>query len=335
MAFDNLDTTANMENIIADKRQPSWISFLLVAIIVALLSAIGYVIWNNNKIKDIIQQKENAYAEVLVEKDTLQSLLDEATMRYDLLKTINVKRDSTISLQEREITKIRTLIQSLLLTVKADHAEHDELKKLIAQLNTNIENYKTQIETVNAQNLQLIEQKSMAAATAAAEEKIKAAQQASTVKDTAVEKANTKGIGSSLYATNFKNSGFEENKKGKLKKTHSARNIDLMRISFDLEENNTINSGSKDLYVVVMDPDGIPLAVEALGSGKFIGKDGKEKAYTHKLVIDYNQGQHQNVSFDWRQDQKFQYGKYKIEVYNNAFKIGEGICNFKKSGVFD
>ena len=49
MAFDNLDTTANMENIIADKRQPSWISFLLVAIIVALLSAIGYVIWNNNK----------------------------------------------------------------------------------------------------------------------------------------------------------------------------------------------------------------------------------------------------------------------------------------------
>jgi hypothetical protein len=162
-------------------------------------------------------------------------------------------------------------------------------------------------------------------------EKIAEAEKAAAV----AEKPVVNNTGSSLYATNFKNSGFEESRKGKLKKTHSARNIDLLRIAFDLEENNTIASGSKDLYISVIGPDGNPLMVDELGSGKFIGKDGQEKPYTHKITIDYTQGQHQKVSFDWRQSKKFTYGKYKLEVYNNGFKIGEGICNFKRSGVFD
>ena len=332
MAFDNYNATENMESGVTEKKHSNLLSYLLIGFIILLLLSLGYTIWNNNEIKETIQQKESELAEISVQKDTLQSLLDEATMKYDFLKTINVKRDSTILHQEKEITKIKLLIQSLITTVKINLAEHNELKQLIDKLNANIETYKNQIETTNAKNLQLIEQKSMAAAE---EEKIIAQKKADETKETIAEKPPVNNMGSSLYATNFKNSGFEESKKGKLKKTHSARAIDLLRISFDLEENNAIASGSKDLYISVIAPDGTPLVVDELGSGKFTAKDGKEKPYTHKITIDYTQGQHQKVSFDWRQNKKFAYGKYKLEVYNNGFKIGEGLCNFKRSGVFD
>jgi len=30
----------------------------------------------------------------------------------------------------------------------------------------------------------------------------------------------------------------------------------------------------------------------------------------------------------------FETGDYKIEVYNNGFKIGEGVRSFKKGGLF-
>ena len=332
MAFDNNNATANSDTITFEKKQSNWLYYLLFGFILALVLSLGYTIWNNNKIKDIIQQKDNEYTAILVQKDTLQSMLNEATMRYDLLKTINVKRDSTISFQEGEITKIKTLIQSLLITVRASQTEDTELRQLINKLNANIETYKNQIETTNAQNLQIIEERSKSAA---AEERMNAEKIAAEVKAAVAEKPVVTNLGSSLYATNFKNSGFEESKKGKLKKTHSVKSLDLLRIFFDLEENNAIVSGSKDLYISVVGPDGTPLVVEELGSGKFTTNDGKEKAYTHKITIDYTQGQHQKVSFDWRQNKKFSYGKYKLEVYNNGFKIGEGLCNFKRSGVFD
>ena len=81
-------------------------------------------------------------------------------------------------------------------------------------------------------------------------------------------------------------------------------------------------------------PDGKPIAVEALGSGIFNTREDGEKTFTQKVQINYTQGQRQTVSFDWKQNTPFQIGNYKIEVYHNGFKIGEGVKEFKKSGLF-
>jgi hypothetical protein len=40
------------------------------------------------------------------------------------------------------------------------------------------------------------------------------------------------------------------------------------------------------------------------------------------------------VSFDWKADKNFQSGDYKIEIYHNGFKIGEGVRSLKKGGIF-
>jgi hypothetical protein len=40
------------------------------------------------------------------------------------------------------------------------------------------------------------------------------------------------------------------------------------------------------------------------------------------------------VSFDWKNDKDFSEGNYKIEIYNNGFKIGESTRSLKKGGLF-
>ena len=110
--------------------------------------------------------------------------------------------------------------------------------------------------------------------------------------------------------------------------------MDKLRITFDLDENRIAASGPKDLYVSITAPDGSPVAVEALGSGTFKTREGEEKFFTHKVEINYTKGQRQTVSFDWKQNTNFVTGDYKIEVFHNGFKIGEGTRTFKKGGLF-
>ncbi len=116
--------------------------------------------------------------------------------------------------------------------------------------------------------------------------------------------------------------------------TSKAKRVDKLRISFDLDENKLTQSGQKDIFISITAPDGSPIAVEALGSGKFVTREGIERDFTKKVEVDYKQGEKQKVNVEWKQNSDFQTGNYRIEIYNNGFKIGEGIRTFKKGGLF-
>ena len=75
-------------------------------------------------------------------------------------------------------------------------------------------------------------------------------------------------------------------------------------------------------------------AVSELGSGKFVTREGIEKPFTKKVDVNYTQGEKREVKFDWLPTNNIQTGNFKIEIYNNGFKIGEGVREFKKGGLF-
>ena len=329
MAFENFPSAESTPPSAPQPKKSDWRTFLSIGLVIALLGTWGYIIWDKSKTKEMIQQKDTQYASVITEKDTLQSLLDEATMRYDLLKTTNAKKDSTITSKDREIAEKKARIQSLLSKQNATKAELAEAKRLIASLNTDIEGYKQQIEVLKGQNQQLTVEKE-----AVTQEKIAVEKNLESANSTIKEREQTIDVGSTLHASNFNILGVNEKKSGKEKETTTAKKVDKLRITFDLDENRIATSGSKDLYVSITAPDGKPVAVEALGSGKFTTRDGQEKFFTHKVVINYTQGEKQTVSFDWKQNTNFATGAYKIEVFHNGFKIGEGVRTFKKGGLF-
>jgi hypothetical protein len=67
----------------------------------------------------------------------------------------------------------------------------------------------------------------------------------------------------------------------------------------------------------------------------FNSRDEGAIVYTAKVTIDYEQGKRTPVKYDWKKDdKKYPIGNYKISIYQNGFKIGEGVKTLKKAGLF-
>jgi hypothetical protein len=333
MAFENFPesgstTTTKVENKPV-KNNNKTRGILTGVLVAALLGTWGYIIWDKNNTRESLSQKDNLITSTTNQRDELQKELADATMRYDMLKTSNSKKDSIISVKDREIEEKQQRIQTLLNKSNATQAELIEARKLISSLNKDIEGYQQQIEILEGQKIQLTHEKQMIS-----NERDMITRNYDSARNVISQKDNVIDIGSTLRASNFKIVGIDEKNSGKEKVTDKAKRVDKLRVSFDIDENMITPSGIKEIYVVITGPDGAPIAVEALGSGKFNTREGEEKIYTQKLDVNYEQNKRQNVSFDWKQNADFNTGNYKIEVYNNGFKVGEANRTLKKGGLF-
>jgi myosin heavy subunit len=331
MAFENFPEAEqpNREVTPSNSSKKSTRAIITGLLVAALLGTWGYIIYDHSKTKEVVDQKENVIATTSTQRDELQKELEDAAMRYDMLKTSNSKKDSTISAKDTDIQEKRTRIQALLSKSNATAAELSEAKNLISSLNGDIEGYKNQVEILQGQKMQLTQEK---AVVTRQRNKIQKDYDSTTV---VLQDRNKQiDIASTLHASNFNIVGIKDKKNGKEKETETAKRVDKLRISFDLDENMVTPSGTKELYVCITAPDGTPVAVDALGSGNFTTRDGQQKSFTQKLDVNYTQSKKQNVTFDWKQNSSFLAGNYKIEVFNNGFKVGEAYRPLKKGGLF-
>lgn len=298
-------------------------------LIVALLATWGYIIYDKNKTK---QEKQDLTAQIVnsdSSKNELQRELNDAALRLDMLKTSNVKADSLLKTKDKDIEDLKNKVQRIINDKNATAAQLADARRLIAELKGNIETYTAQIEELKTENTQLTQEKQQVT-----QERDIANKNYDSASQVIKQKENVIDIGSTLHASNFSIVGLKEKSSGKEKETTTAKRVDKLRISFDIDENRITQSGPKDIYVCITAPDGNPVVVDALGSGKFVIRDGTEKPFTKKVQINYVQGQKQPVTVEWTQNSNFQTGNYKIEIYNNGFKIGEGVRSFKKGGLF-
>lgn len=298
-------------------------------LLVALLATWGYIIYDKKQNK---QEKQDLTTQIVnsdSSKNELQRELNDAALRLDVLKTSNVKADSLLKTKDKDIEGLKSKIQSILNDEHATAGQLAEAKRLIAELKGNIETYTAQIEELKMQNTQLTQEKQQVT-----QERDVANKNYDSANQVIKQKENVIDVGSTLHASNFTVVGLKEKSSGKEKETTTAKKVDKLRISFDIDENRITQSGPEDIYVCITSPDGKPVVVDALGSGKFVTRDGVERPFTKKVQINYVQGQKQPVTVEWTQNSDFQTGNYKIEIYNNGFKIGEGVRSFKKGGLF-
>lgn len=332
MAFENFPQADNPQRVDVTKTESSnknVRNILTGVLVVALLGTWGYIIYDKNNNKETLAQKETLIASTSTERDELQKELEDAAMRYDMLKSSNTKLDSTITSKDRDIEEKRARIQSLLNKSNATAAELREAKRLIASLNGDLEGYQSQIETLRGEKLQLVQEKRQVV-----QQRDMARKEYDSATVVIKEKENLLNVGSTLQASNFSITGINEKSSGREKTTSTAKKVDKLRISFDLNENLIAQSGEKEIYVCITAPDGTPVAVEAMGSGTFSTRDGQQKFYTQKLDVNYTSNKKKTVTFDWKQNSDFNVGNYKIEVFNNGFKVGEATRPLKKGGLF-
>ncbi len=305
-------------------------------LIAALLGTWGYLLYDKSKSSERISRLEGSYSAVDSSRNEVQEQFNSSLARLDSLTGTNrsltdslQNRNSEMSARNQEITKLKANISSILTNKNATAGELASARKMINQLNGKIEDYIAQIDELTNQNKELTARnEQITTEKQAVENDLQATQIAKRQADSTID------IGTTLHASNINVVALNEKGGGKEKTTTTAKRVDKLRISFNVDENRITTSGEKELYVCVYGPDGQPITIPANGSGTFNTRNEGEKAFTNKVTVNYENGKASNVSFDWRPDQKFQVGVYKVEVYHNGFKIGEGQKDLKKGGLF-
>jgi hypothetical protein len=295
---------------------------------VGLLGTWGYLLWNNNNHDRTITAKDNTITKVTDEKAELQRTFDASLARLDSVTGANNDLQGKLTAANSEISAKKQEIRSILRKGNASKAELARAKELIGQLNDKIAGLEQQVAELTAQNTQLTTDLTNEKATTA---KLTTDNQALTTKTE--EQAKTIDVASTFSAFNIQITPIDERRSGKEKVTTKAKRVDKLLISFDVE-NRIAPAGSADMYVCITGPDGKPITVEALGSGTFTTREEGDKLYTSKVQVDYETGKRKPVQFAWKQNSDFQRGNYKIEVYHNGYKIGEGVRELRKGGLF-
>ncbi|HWH61847.1 MAG TPA: hypothetical protein VNS50_01160, partial [Ginsengibacter sp.] len=218
-------------------------------LLVALLATWGYIIYDKKQNK---QEKQDLTTQIVnsdSSKNELQRELNDAALRLDVLKTSNVKADSLLKTKDKDIEGLKSKIQSILNDEHATAGQLAEAKRLIAELKGNIETYTAQIEELKMQNTQLTQEKQQVT-----QERDVANKNYDSANQVIKQKENVIDVGSTLHASNFTVVGLKEKSSGKEKETTTAKKVDKLRISFDIDENRITQSGPEDIYVCITSP---------------------------------------------------------------------------------
>lgn len=101
---------------------------------------------------------------------------------------------------------------------------------------------------------------------------------------------------------------------------YRARQVDKIKITFNLAKNDVAPKGTRDIMMRLIEPDGSALFNLALGSGTFL-VNGEETYYTAKREIVFDNTQ-QPVSFVYSKGADYKKGKHTVELYADGFIIG-------------
>ena len=314
------------------EKKPKDLRNLFIGLLIAgIIILAGFFVFDHNKSGETIQAQQTEVAKVTTEKSEIQTNFDASLARLDSMQTANTALDGKLSESKSEISKMKAEIRSILNKKNATASELAKARDMIAQLNGKITDMESQIAMLTQQNDTL--RQNVAVLTTEKATLSHNLDSTNVVKDDLAKKVD---IASTLNASNISITPVKVKNNGKEKVSTVAKRVDKLVVSFDVN-NRIIQPGTTDVYVVVIGPDGKPVAsnVAADASGDtFTTRDDGNKTFTAKLPVDLQTAQTKNVQFAFVPGNHFAQGSYKIQIYQNGFLIGEKTSELRKGGLF-
>lgn len=328
MSYSNYPSAAPQDNPPAAPKNSNR-GLIYGLLIAALLGTWGYIIWDKSKTKEVTTQLQAQLSTSDSSKSAIQGEYNSALQRLDELTSMNASMDSLVKTKDSEIGNMKKRIQTLLNKQNKTAADLAEAKRLINELNEKISGFVVEVETLRGENLQLKTDKQEL--TVQKEALQVQYDQTSAEKKVVEEKLD---VASTLNASNISIVTIDERRSGKEKEKDVAKRVDKIRLSFNVFNRVGEEGATKDVYVVITDPTGQVVSNEALGSGRFTTREEGERVFTKMSTLTFAAGKTTPVSIEWKPGAKFVEGTYKVEIYNNGFKIGEGSKTLRKGGLF-
>ena len=117
--------------------------------------------------------------------------------------------------------------------------------------------------------------------------------------------------------------GINERGKESEEKKYRAKKLAKIKVVFQLAKNDLTEKERKTVFIRVLDPDGSTIFDASTGSGNFTF-NGQELAYTTRGDLNYdNENLYIEMVYN-RGGTAYREGQYKVELYAEGFKIGEG-----------
>lgn len=311
------------------KHKKDFIKNIIIATLaVCLLLAVFYIVYKEEANSKNSVEMQGNINDLERSREILKQELRIVRADFDDAKTRVVKKDSSLSYQDRMILEKQKEIQSILNKEGITSDELQRAKRLIASLQTDIKIFKEEIVRLKDENLKLTNKN-----TALVSENSNLSDQKKTVEsnlDQEKENKNNliKETNSTLSISNYSIKGLVVKSSGREVETTRARRIDKVRVTFDLDKNLNATSENKELYVSIQKPNGEIGKFKGANSGEITLRSGSNIKYSDRVNINYNNMSGARVKFDWT-DYEFPKGEYKIDIYQNGYKVGQNTITLK------
>lgn len=289
-----------------------------IALAVLLLLAVFYIF----HLRSEMNNQKDSVVDFQKEKVMLQEEIDSLDFELSSLEEINVSQDSTLQATKDELQAKNSELKQLLSKSNLSEKEVRNLRAEVQSLKSQLRKFKSEIQKLQSENEEL-----RLANDTLNIENFKVRDSLSTVnknyqKVSESYSSEKEKVNNTLSISNFNITPLKVRKSGKeVEKTKAAR-VNKLKVDFKLDPNQKATDGSKQLYICIYKPDGSLANFENGSKGSFVDKNGKTINFSDRMTVNYRKNTGNNVEFDWDYD-NFTYGTYKIEIYQNGFKIGE------------
>lgn len=290
-----------------EERSDKKTKIIIGVLAVALLTAIIFIIFGYKKQGELRKAGEL----------TKQELVDASAK----LESLSMELDQKIE----EIQKLGGDIEELQLAREEIEKEKENLRKSsnvqISRLRERVKGYETLLKNKDEEITKLrgIADSLMSENTALKSQQNELQDVLMTMEEDKGKLEERVAFAGRLKAENIKVYGV--NKRGKEREGEfKSRQIDKLKMEFNIGENNVAPIEGKEILVRVIEPAGNVIFDVATGSGTFM-IDGREEFYTVKQDILFDNTK-QTLTFLYQKPTEFEPGQYTLEIYTDDYVMG-------------
>ena len=136
-------------------------------------------------------------------------------------------------------------------------------------------------------------------------------------------------VASRLKAENIEISAVNSKGKERIETTKDFKNrqIERIKVSFNLGDNKVAEKGPRNIYVQVLAPNAQPIFDVAKGSGTFM-MDGAEQFYTVKQDVIFDNTE-QELTFFYEKGTDYVSGTHQVKIFVDNYEVGSRIFTVK------
>ncbi|MFA0960788.1 chromosome segregation protein SMC [Roseivirga sp. BDSF3-8] len=260
------------------------------------------------------------------EEEALKSDMTEMSNEKAALQTRLESISNELDMKIEEIRKLGGDVEELEEARNQLEQEREQLRKAsnaqIARLRNKVGGYE---ELLKAKDEEIVKLKAVNDELLNQNTELKTTQNQlsdslSTLSSNLKKQAEKVEVASRLKAENVKVYGV--NSRGKEREGEFRnRQVEQLKVSFNLERNDVAPMGGRDIKIRVIDPDGNVIFDVAKGSGSFM-YNGREAFFTSNQQILFDNTE-QEIVFVYDKGSEYTDGNYRVEIFADDYVIGE------------